>query len=340
MTAVLGDIVLALLALLTAGVLADLVMRFEAVRRARRERRVRPAAEAGIAGYLAGTGTVRRPGTAGERSVWLTVAIEAMLDLRGDERARLAALLDQLGYVARQSIRLHARRAGVRRHAAEVLTIIATPAALSALAGGIDDSDPQVRCTCARALAKGGGPDGAAAAIAVAQRDALTAPGPVATAVLVLGQYQPAELAPLLGPAAGPAARMVGVRVAGALRLSQHNALLRVCLGGEDELAAAAAAGLGAIGDVESVPALIALAVDEARTVRARAAAASALGAIGDSSAVGVLGALLGSTDWWLRAAAAAALGQLGAPGAAMLRQVVAAGPARTRAQAEAVLAP
>ncbi|MHB1597261.1 MAG: HEAT repeat domain-containing protein, partial [Streptosporangiaceae bacterium] len=202
MTAVLRDIVLAMLTLLGLGVLADMVMRFATVRRARRDRRIRPVAEAGIAEYLAGTGTVRTPGSAGERLVWLTVAIEAMLDLRGEERARLAALLDRLGYVARQSILLHGRRVGVRRHAAEVLTIIATPAALSALAGGLDDPDPLVRCTCARAMAKAGGPDGAVTAIAVAQRDALAAPGAVSALVLVLGQKQPAALGPLLGPAA------------------------------------------------------------------------------------------------------------------------------------------
>lgn len=340
MTTVLGDIVIALLALLGAGVLADLVMRFVAVRRARRERRVRPAAEAGIAEYLAGAGAVRRPGTAGERSVWLTVAIEAMLDLRGEERARLAALLDRLGYVPQQSIALHARRVGVRRHAAEVLAIIATPAALSALTGGLDDPDPLVRCTCARALAKAGGLDGAAMAITIAQRDALAAPGAVAALVLVLGQNQPGALGPLLGPAARPSARLIAVRVAGALRLAQYAVLLRDCLAGGDELAATAAEGLGAIGDIDSVAALTELAAADGRPAAVRATAAAALGRIGADSAADVLGGLLGSADWSLRAAAAAALGELGPPGAAVLRRAVTAGPEPGRAQAAAVLTP
>ena len=340
MTGVLGGIVLAMLALLVAGGLADLAMRFATVRRARRERRVRPAAEAGIAEYLAGTGTVRRAGTAGERSVWLTVAIEAMLDLRGEERVRLAALLDGLGYVPRQSILLHARRVGVRRHAAEVLAIIATPAALSALTGGLDDPDPLVRCTCARALAKAGGPDGAAMAITIAQRDALAAPGAVAALVLVLGQNQPGALGPLLGPAARPAARLIAVRVAGALRLAQYAVLLRDCLADEDGLAAASAEGLGAIGDIDSVAALTLLAGSAGRSAPTRAAAATALGRIGDDSAAEVLGGLLGSADWALRAAVAVALGELGPSGAAVLRRAVTAGPEPGRALAAAVLTP
>ncbi len=123
----------------------------------------------------------------------------------------------------------------------------------------------------------------------------------------------------------------------GKLRLSQHATLLRACLGERDELAAGAATGLGLIGDVRSVGALMDLAGDDRRALSARTAAIAALGSIGTASAVPLLEAQLGG-DWSLTAAAVRALSWLGDPGGAALRRAVASSRPEVRALAGAAL--
>jgi hypothetical protein len=62
--------------------------------------------------------------------VFLAIAQEALADLRGAERDRLAAVALRLGYTEDAVRRLRARRAAVRRRAAETLALLATPLAV------------------------------------------------------------------------------------------------------------------------------------------------------------------------------------------------------------------
>ena len=316
------------------------VIRVVAGRRARRERRLRPGAEMSLAQYLAGSGGTPSVRAAGERAVLLQVALEAMADLRGSDRARLAALLERLGYVTDAASRLHVRRRAARRRAAETLSAIGTPASAPAVITGLADRDVLVRTACARTLADVGDENAVPAIIACAERDVLAAPGAVAAVVLALATSRPAALAPLLGPDAAPRVRKVAIAVTGELRLSQHAAMLRACLADRDDLSAASARGLGLIGDAQAAPALAGLACDDHRAPSTRAAAATALGSIGDATAAGVLESLAQNPDWLLRHAAAQALSRLGEPGTAALRRVARSGPPAARAQAEAALVP
>lgn len=338
MTAALAGTDAALAALVGLLALSLAAVRVVIRLRGRRRQRLWPAASQAIARYVTTGGDPPRPAGRAERAMLLEVALQTLFDLRGSERDVLVELMEQLGYLDDAAAALTARRRAVRRRAAEMLAVSATPAVLPALLAGLGDTDALVRTSCARTLARVGAPDDMPRVAAAAERDIATAPGAASAVVLALGRRDPAALIPLLGPDAAEPVKMVAVAVAGRLRLADLAPALRACLHDGDRLAAVAAQGLGLIGDIEAVGQLCDLARDPHRAVRARAAAVTALGSIGDRWSVPLLGQLLRSADWSLRAAAAQALGQLGEPGAAALRRAVASGPAEAREHAEAAL--
>jgi HEAT repeat protein len=338
MTVVLEHIIDGMLAVLGALIIADAAIRIRIDRDARRDRRLRPGAELAVGEFLAGSRPDIQAVARDERDVLLQVAMEALGDLTGSERDRLASLLDRLGYVTQAGAGLTARRRAARRQAAEVLATIATPGTIPALTAGISDGDPIVRCTCARTLAEIGGHQIQADVAEVARRDAAAAPGLAAAVVLALGEHRPAALAPLLARGSDRQIRAIAVTVASELRLAELAPLLRDCLEESDDLAERAAQGLGRIGDVTATGALLRLAADQVRGSAARAAAVTAVGSIGDPAAVPVVETLLRSDGWSLRNAAAMALPRLGAAGLAALRQAAASPVDEIREQAEAVL--
>jgi HEAT repeat protein len=335
---VLAEVVAAAALLLVAVVLLLVGVRAAALRRISREQEFRPAAEAALGEYLAGTGdapTLDRPG---ERDVFLAIAQEALADLRGAERDRLVALLLRLGLTEDAMRQLRARRTAVRRRAAETLAVLATPLAAPAVTAGLADKDLLVRTTCAGTLAETGSPDVLPSALAVAARDAAAAPGRAACVVLAVARRRPDALAPLLRADAPPSIRRIAVTVVADLRLAELSGLLLACLYGPDELAAPAAYGLGRIGEFGASGALARLAADGGRSVAARSAAIEALGALGDPDRGELLAGLLAAPEWPVRNAAAQSLAELGEPGAAVLRRAVAAGHPLTAPLAEAAL--
>jgi HEAT repeat protein len=324
-----------------AGLLVTFIIgiRSVAIHRRKQHHRLRPPAELSLAGFVAGgpEPTITRRGG---RAVMLEVALEAIADLRGTERERLAALLERLGYVDEAIGRLGSRRRATRRRAAETLATIASPATLGVLAVNVADRDVLVRTACTRALAELGVEEAVPAITAAALRDALLAPGADAAVVLALGASRPDALAPLLGPATRWKLRTMALMVAGELRLAQHAPLLRACLHEMDDLAAHAATGLGRIGDADAVGELAGLALDDGRALYARTAAVAALGVIGHPAALGTLEDLLRAPEWPLVAAAAEALAHLGGAGTEALIGAASSDRAEVRALAEAALHP
>jgi HEAT repeat protein len=338
---VLEDAVAGLAAAVGLLAVAIVLLRVAGGRRRQREQVRRPRAELAIALFLIEADAAPRAETRTDRAILFEVALEMLADLRGVERARLAAFLDQFGYVNDGISLLATGRRRARRRAAEILAAVSPAIAVPALTVGLGDRDVLVRTTCARALAGLAVGDGEKVLPAVAttvQRDAIKAPGAAAEVVLALGMNQPSALASLLTEKDRPQARAIAVAVVGQLRLSQHAPLLRACLGDGDELAALAARGLGLICDVDSLAELMDAASDSRRAPIVRAAAVTALGSIGDPSALRLLECQLETTDWALRAAAAAALSRLGTPGADALRRAAGSSDPEIRGQAEAVL--
>lgn len=336
MTAAITLAVAALMGLVVLLVLALTAVRVAIRRRRRREQRLWPATSEAIARYVTGVDELPRPAGPAERAMFRTVALATLADLRGSEHDIAVGMLSELGYVAEAEDALTARRSTVRRRAAELLALAATADSAPALISGLDDRDPLVRTSCARTFARVGPADAAPLAAATAERDMVAVPGAAAAVVLALGRTHRMALLPLLQPGVPQQVRLVAVAVAGRLRLAELAPALRECLHDGDELAAAAAEGLGMIGDIQAVPGLQELARD--RAPHARAAAVTALGSIGDPGSVPVLEPLLNETDWTLRAGAARALTRLGEPGTAALHRAAVWGPPEAREQAEAAL--
>jgi HEAT repeat protein len=331
-------------AVLAAAILAMatfiLVIRVVVSRRLRRDLRFQPSAESALADYVAGGDEPAAPTERDERAVLLAVAIDALSDLRGAERARLVVLLEKLGYVDDAISGLRARRRVTRRRAAETLSAIGPPTAAPGLRAGLRDSDALVRTTCARTLAEVGPGDDVPAITAIAEQDAPKVPGAAAAVVLALAEHRPGALAPLLSRDAPAEGRFVALTLAGEMRLAEHAPLLLACLDDRDDLAVPAARGLGLIGVADAVGPLREVMCDEGRGRDVRAAATQALGALGQPGSVPALETQLQAGDWVLQAAAAQALARMGEPGKAALRRAAAAGRAEARELAEAALAP
>jgi HEAT repeat protein len=317
------------------------------VRRRHRADRLGPPAAWSLASYLAGgprpqppaAGRAGRAGRA-ERAALLTAALEALSDLRGSERDRLTALLDQLGFVSQCIAKLAAGRRAERRRAAESLSAIGSPAAVPALTAGLNDRDVLVRTTCARALAEAGDEELIPVVAAAVARDARRAPGASAVVVLAVASSRPEALGPLLRPGAPAELRAIAITVVGELRLAEHALALRDALADGDVVAAGAARGLGMIGEFGATGALARLALDEQRPAAVRAVAVTALGSIGSRADTEVLEHLIAAADWPVQAAAAGALARLGPPGMAALHRAATSGPRRVRELAEAAAQP
>lgn len=340
MLRVLADTDAALGLMLVLLILALIGIRAVALARIGQRQRFQPAVEASLAGYLAGSGPPPDVATPGERRILLAVAGEALADLRGAERDRLVALLVRLGF-AREAMRgLRSRRVAVRRASAETLAALATPLALPAVTAGLRDRDLLVRTTCAGTAAETVSVRALPGALAVAARDAATAPGRAACVVLAAARRSPAAIAPLLRAGAPLAIRQIAATVAADLRLPELSGLLRACLDGPDELAAVAAHGLGRIGDFSASGELGRLAADGHRSLRVRSAAIEAIGALGDPGQRDLLERLLAVPEWPLCSAAAQSLAGLGEPGMAVLRRAADGGHPLAAPLAEAALGP
>jgi HEAT repeat protein len=261
------------------------------------------------------------PDTKLAQLVLLEVALEAIVELRGREGERLTALLEEMGAIDELCDELLARSPVTRRHAAEALGELRSPASSEGLLFGVNDPDRDSRLACARALAELGDERYTKAVLDAADEAAELRPGAAASVLLSVGMCDSAGLAYALEPVRSTAVRRLTAGVIAELRLAEHAPLLRATLGDPDnELVTRAARGLGAIGDFDAVDALLEMVGGNERPWFSRAVAAGALGAIGDPRAVPALETLLETEDRWLmRDRATAALSRLGEDGHAAL---------------------
>lgn len=342
MTTALAAATLALALAVFLLALSILAIRLVHRTRRRRERALRPAYEEALARYLAldDAAPPAVPERPAARLLLRDVTVNAIVELRGRERKRLTALVEQLGLVAEAAAELRSRSRRRRRRAADALAALGSRTVREALLRGLGDRDRHVRLACARALAESGDEDGVARALATIDTDFRESRGEAAEILLALGARRPTGLAHLLAPGPLPELRRLAAAVAGELRLLELAPHLRAAAtDADDELAAVAAGGLGSIGDTEAVAPLLALLAGD-RPPLVRAAAVRALGAIGDADAVPALERALRADEWSLRASAAEALALLGPRGEEALRRALAGEPESIRAHARAALAP
>jgi HEAT repeat protein len=314
-------------------VVAALLVTLVTVRARAQHRRTRLATarerfETLIAAQLVGEDTAPAPRglDALERHALLDAGLAALLELRGRERERVAALLEEAGVVAAETASLRTGSPERRRLAADSLGLIASNVTRAPLREALQDEDVLVRLAAARGLAELGDADEqwSTELIADAAADEHHL-GALAELILALGARAPARLGSVYFNSRSSEVRRIVVAVIGELRLGEHVGILRDALEGDDELAARAARGLGLLGDLESTDALLDVVRDPARSWFVRAAASTALGQLGDPAAVEPLRAELAAGEWPRRRAAAEALARLGPAGESALRG--AAGP-------------
>lgn len=331
----------ALAAYAAAGLAAGVVLlaaflvaaRALGARRRARARPLRDRWELELARYLAADEEPRPPTTQQERRVLREVALTALADLRGSERARVTALLETTGIVGDAIAELRSRRPALRRLGAETLAEARSLLGADALSAGVADPDRTVALACARGLAELGDESLLEPALLVAEEAASSAPGAAAELLLALGTRAPAVLPAAYARARSAELRRLIAAVVGELRLVEAAEVLLDALGSDDdELVARGAHGLGAIGDADAVPALLALLRDGSRPLFVRVQAASALGAIGDAAAADALAEALRDDAWLLRDRSAAALTHLGAAGRNVLAAAAGDGDPHARA--------
>jgi HEAT repeat protein len=197
----------------------------------------------------------------------------------------------------------------VRAQAITLLGLLATPAALEAITGLLDDPDPVIRQAEQQAVIYAGHEAIAPlrAALGSADERVRTRAGEALT--LLGGTAAEAALAALAGADAGQ--RAAAARTLGALRaLEAEKALIARLDDGDAPVAAAAALALGRLRSPSAAAALAAHASGAKSPVRA--AIAEALGACGEPAGYDTLVGLLDDAEGTVRAAAAEALGLLG----------------------------
>jgi HEAT repeat protein len=313
----------ALIVVVLALLVALITVRVRAQRRRTRLTAARERFEALIAARLVGDDLAPIPHRLDElqRGALLDAGIAALLELRGRERERVAALLEEAGVVDAEATALRMGSPERRRLAADSLGLIASPVTREPLRAALQDEDVLVRLAAARGLAELGDADEqwSTELIADAAADEHHL-GAVAELILALGARAPARIASVYFNSRSSEVRRIVVAVIGELRLGRHVGILREALEGDDELAARAARGLGLVGDLESTDSLLDVVRDPTRTWFVRAAASTALGQLGDPRAVEPLRAELAASEWPRRRAAAEALARLGPAGEHALR--------------------
>lgn len=313
----------ALIVVVVALLVALVTVRVRAQRRRTRLAIARERFEALIATRLVSDETAPAPEDLDEleRGALLDAGVDALLELRGRERERVAALLEEAGVVDAEKAALRGGRPDRRRRAADSLGLIASPATREPLRAALQDGDVLVRLAAARGLAELGDADEqwSTELIADAAADEHHL-GALAELVLALGSRAPARLGSVYFNSRSSEVRRIVVAVIGELRLGEHVGILREALDGDDELAARAARGLGLVGDLESTGSLLDVVRDPNRSWFVRAAASTALGQLGDPAAVEPLRSELGASEWPRRRAAAEALARLGPAGEDALR--------------------
>jgi HEAT repeat protein len=197
----------------------------------------------------------------------------------------------------------------VRAQAITLLGLLATPAALEAITGLLDDPDPVIRQAEQQAIMSAGYEAIAPLRAALGATDERVRTRAGDALALLGGAAAEAALAALDGADAGQ--RAAAARTLGALRALEAEKALIARLDDSDVTVAEAAAL--ALGRLRSPSAAAALATRAAAAKPpVRAAIAEALGACGEQVAYDPLVEMLDDAEGAVRAAAAHALGQLG----------------------------
>ena len=294
--------------------------------RDRRHRARRKVLEPIVLAYAHGSEASILPALGGgvapsDRPVLEKILLDHAQRVSGIERARLAKVLDELGFVDVYRRGLHAAGWWTRAESAENLGLSGAVRVAPDLLAALEDDASEVRLRAARAL----GAIGADAAVAPLLR-ALSEPNRWSTIRIadILAGMGPRIVGELVAayPTLNRPGRLATLDIVGRLRpLETAGWLVERTRDPESDVRARACAALGEIGSPDSRPALRSALTDPAWPVRAMAA--KSIGKVGDSSAIPDLCAALRDREWWVRANAAYALKSAGGPGLDALERML-----------------
>jgi HEAT repeat protein len=272
------------------------------------------------------------------RPVLLPLLIQLALDLRGEERERVAELADLTGIARVERRRLRSPRMLERAAAAKNLGLLRAREALPDLLRHIErDRRRPVRLASAWALGEIGGP---AAVRGLLGRLDDPAPGVVRRVQEVLLDTAPDAVHEIVRHARGTrsrAALCAAVELLGALRDPAASELLLELVDTPDaELRTKVTKAAAAIGDPRFAEVFRRLIKDPAWPVRCQAA--TGLGATGASGAIAELREAMADEAWWVRFNAASSLAELGTAGRSALAEATTDAEPRRREVARYVL--
>ena len=278
-----------------------------------------------IAAMDSSGGTTFAPLTNSDDCRLLAVIGRELVDLvRGEDRARLLAVMEANGIVEQALTDMGARSARIREEAIACLAPFDRPDVRSALLQVLQN-DPilAVRMSAAFALAEWGEPP--PLSILVAALGGLDHAGSLRLRALfaLVAATSPLELIQLMEANPSPSVLAAALHALGQSgTLGSIDVILATATHREVSVRAEAFRALAQLGHPDAGQAIIAGLADEAWQVRGQAA--SCAGQIGLVGAIAALEGCLSDPQWWVRLRASQALTKLGAEGLALLQRVAA----------------
>ncbi len=240
--------------------------------------------------------------------------------VKGEDRRKMVAVFEKLGYVKGEMIALHSKRWWRRLEATINLGTMQSQDAVSVLISAVRDPVEDVRLAAVKALGQLNEPKGLQVLLEAIEKENRWTESNVVRVLAGMGPSIAPEIISRLKSTMNVNARLLYVQLSGLLRLNGALEVLLLLLRDPDkETRTSAARTLGQIGDSSAVEHLIILLDDKSWEVKSQAA--KALGMLGDKQAVKKLKQALTEENWWVRHNAAYSLCQLGKDGIDALRE-------------------
>jgi HEAT repeat protein len=275
----------------------------------------------------------------GDRKLIKDLLLQQATQLKGEDRRKMTAVFEKMGYVKNEMAALRSRRWWRRLEAAINLGIIQSQISVAALIHAVKDPVEDVRLAAVRALGQLNEPGGLQLLLDTMEERSHWTGSSIIETLIGMGPEINPEIVPRLQATTNNInARLLYVQLCGLRKIAEAlEPLLWLLRDPDQETRISAARALGQLGDISAVKSLIDSLDDKTWEVRAQAA--KALGALGDKQAVAKLKGSLSDDNWWVRHNTAEALYRLGGEGIKVLRETSHLGEGAPRNASAQVLA-
>ncbi|MFC1903994.1 HEAT repeat domain-containing protein [Chloroflexota bacterium] len=257
-----------------------------------------------------------------DRNLIENLLLQQAAEIKGQERADMTMVFEQLGYVAREKKNLQSRWWWRRRDAAIKLGVMQAEQAVSALTVAIQDPIEVVGLAAVRALGQLKSSQSITPVFDMLKYNENWIIGRVLEVLISLGDVVKSEALHSLSSSTKPRVTLLLVQLCGLLKWIEAVPLLLPLISDRDvEIRISTVRAIGSIGDATAAVHLMSALQDKRWEVRAQAA--KSLGLLQDSSALKPLAKVLTDKNWWVCYNAAKALWQLGDQGISELHRII-----------------